>query len=94
VRQDWSLHWLVWAAIVFGTLGPLVLTNVLWFRAVSLVGPSRATLFVTLQPFVGAFFALILLHEGMGWLQVGGGALIAAGLLLSRRRAAVVAPVD
>src|SRR5215211_6552847 len=60
--QDFGLLGaLAWAAIVFATLGPLVLTNVLWFRAVHVVGPSRATLFANIQPFVAAIFALTIL---------------------------------
>ena len=63
----------------FATLGPLVLTNVLWFRSLHRIGPSRATLVANLQPFVAAVFALVLLSERMTVLQVAGGALIAAG---------------
>jgi drug/metabolite transporter (DMT)-like permease len=74
-----------WAAIVFATLGPLVLTNVLWFRSVSIVGPSRATLFANIQPFVAAVFAVLILSEHLGALQVAGGFAIGAGILLARR---------
>ena len=41
--QDWDLGWEVWALLVFATLGPLVLTNILWFRSLHRIGPSRAT---------------------------------------------------
>ncbi|MEX1357767.1 MAG: DMT family transporter, partial [Gaiellaceae bacterium] len=85
--QDFAgLGGLAWAAIVFATLGPLVLTNVLWFRAVSIVGPSRATLFANIQPFIAAVFALLILSERLTMLQVAGGFAIGAGILLSRRR--------
>lgn len=84
--QDWSLGWEVWALFLFATLGPLVLTNVLWFRSLHRIGPSRATLAANLQPFVAAVIAVVLLSEPLTWLQVLGGALIAAGILLARRR--------
>jgi drug/metabolite transporter (DMT)-like permease len=71
---------------VFATLGPLVLTNVLWFRSVSIVGPSRATLFANIQPFIAAVFAVLILSERLTMLQVAGGFAIGAGILLSRRR--------
>jgi drug/metabolite transporter (DMT)-like permease len=91
--QDFGgLGGLAWAAIVFATIGPLVLTNVLWFRAVAAVGPSRATLFANAQPFVAAVIALILLSEPLGALQLAGGLAIAAGILLARRRPGPVAP--
>ncbi len=87
--QDFAaLGGLAWGAIVFATLGPLVLTNVLWFRSVSIVGPSRATLFANVQPFVAAVFALLILSERLTMLQVAGGFAIGAGILLSRGRRA------
>jgi len=84
--QDYtSLPGLVWVAYVFAVLGPLCLTNLLWFNSIEQVGPSRASLYANLQPFLGAIFALLLLSESMTALQVGGGVLIAAGIVLSRR---------
>jgi len=83
--QDYDLRPLVWGCLVFATLGPLVLTNVLWFTAIDRVGPSRATLFTNLQPFLAAVFALAILSERITTVQVAGGALIAAGIVLARR---------
>jgi len=88
--QNFDVGWQVWLLLAFATLGPLFLTNILWFRSIHRVGPSRATLFANIQPFVAAVFALLLLSERMTWLQVGGGVLIGAGIVLSRRRASVV----
>jgi drug/metabolite transporter (DMT)-like permease len=84
--QRLDLGWQVWALLVFATLGPLVLTNMLWFRALHRIGPARATLAANLQPFVAAVIALVLLSERLTLWQVAGGALIAAGILLARRR--------
>jgi drug/metabolite transporter (DMT)-like permease len=83
--QDFSLGWKVWAAFAFAVVGPLVVTNVLWYTALHRVGPSRATLAANLQPFVAAVFAVILLDERISAVQVAGGALIAAGIVLARR---------
>jgi drug/metabolite transporter (DMT)-like permease len=76
----------VWALLLFATLGPLVLTTVMWFRVIHRIGASRATLVANLQPFVAAIFALVLLSESISALQVVGGALIAGGILTARRR--------
>ena len=84
----------MWVLLVFAMLGPLVLTNVLWFRSLDRVGPSRATLVANLQPFVAAVFALVLLSESMSVIQVAGGVLIGGGILLARRRRAVPVPVE
>ena len=82
--QSWDLSWQVYACLVYATLGPLVVTNVLWYTAVSRVGASRATLFANIQPFFAALIAVVLLSEPLSWLQVAGGAAIALALILSR----------
>jgi len=93
--QDYSaLPTLVLIAYVFAVLGPLFLTNLLWFNSIERVGPSRASLYANLQPFLGAIFALLLLSESMTAIQVAGGLLIAAGILLSRGRQPVLVPQE
>jgi drug/metabolite transporter (DMT)-like permease len=84
--QDWSVGWEIWALLVFATLGPLVLTNVLWFRSLHRIGANRATLAANLQPFVAAVLAVILLSEPLSALQIAGGVLIAIGIVVVRRR--------
>jgi drug/metabolite transporter (DMT)-like permease len=84
--QDFDVGWEVWALLLFATLGPLVLTTVMWFRVVHRIGASRATLVANLQPFVAAIVALVVLSESMTPLQVIGGLLIAGGILTARRR--------
>jgi drug/metabolite transporter (DMT)-like permease len=86
--QDWDLDWTIWVLLVLATLGPLVLTNVLWFHSLHRIGPARATLAANMQPFVAAVLAVILLSESLSALQVLGGVLIAAGILSARRRTA------
>ena len=90
-EQDFSLGFLPWALLVYATLGPLFTTNVLWFRSIARVGPSRATLFANLQPFIAAVFALLVLSERMTRLQVAGGVLIGIGIVFVRRRTEPVA---
>jgi drug/metabolite transporter (DMT)-like permease len=85
-EQDFGLGFLPWAALAFATLGPLLVTNVLWFRSVNIVGPSRATLFANIQPFLAVVLAVLILSERITALQVAGGILIALGIMLVRRR--------
>jgi len=87
--QEWDLGWEIWVLMVFATIGPLVLTNVLWFRSIHQIGANKATLAANLQPFVAAVLAVILLSEPLSWLQIAGGALIALGILAVRRRTPV-----
>ena len=84
--QDYaSLSWVVWLGLAFAIAGPLALTNVLWFTAIGRVGPSRATLFANIQPFVAAIFAGLILSEHLHPLQVVGGFTILLGIVLERR---------
>jgi drug/metabolite transporter (DMT)-like permease len=85
--QDWDLGAEIWALLLFATLGPLVLTNVLWFRSIHRIGANRATLAANLQPFVAAVLAVVLLSEPLSLLQIAGGVLIAMAILAVRRRA-------
>ena len=85
--QTWGLGWQVWALMVFAIVGPLMVTNVLWFRSIHRIGANRATLAANLQPFVAAVLAVVLLSEPLSALQIGGGVLIGCGILIVRRRA-------
>jgi drug/metabolite transporter (DMT)-like permease len=83
--QDWGeLGALAWAAFVYSLFFSLVFTNIMWFTAIDRVGAARASLYANLQPFLGAFFALVVLSEEMGALQFAGGFVIGAGILLAR----------
>jgi drug/metabolite transporter (DMT)-like permease len=84
--QSFDLPASVWLTFVYAVIGPLVITNLLWFTAIDWVGPSRASLFANLQPFLAAVIALLLLHESLTRLQLAGGLLIAAGIVFSRDR--------
>ena len=88
--QGFDFGWLVWLGFGYAVLGPLFLTNILWFTAIDRVGPSRASLFANLQPFFSVVFALILLSEHLSRFEIAGGFAIAAGIVLERRTHGVV----
>jgi drug/metabolite transporter (DMT)-like permease len=84
-EQDWdALGGLAWACFFYSLFFSLVFTNIMWFTAIDKVGAARASLYANLQPFLGAFFALVVLSEEMGALQIVGGLVIGAGILLAR----------
>jgi drug/metabolite transporter (DMT)-like permease len=92
--QHFAFGWKVWLGFAYAVIGPLFLTNILWFTAIDRVGPSRASLFANLQPFFAVFFALVLLSETLHSLELAGGVLIFAGIAYERfwRRAPVPPP--
>jgi len=85
-HQSFDFGALVWLGFIFAVLGPLVTTNLLWFTAINRVGPSRASLFANLQPFLAAVIALLLLSERITTVQVAGGLAIGGGIVLASRR--------
>jgi drug/metabolite transporter (DMT)-like permease len=89
-----SIGGLRWGAWGYSTIGPLLVTNWLYFRALHRVGASRATLYMYLQPFLGAVFAAWLLGEKLVAVQLIGGAVIVGGVALGRAVGARRVPVD
>jgi drug/metabolite transporter (DMT)-like permease len=95
VAEDWGRPGaLAWSALVYSALFSIVLGNILWFTAISRVGPGRASLYTNLQPFVAAVFAVLVLSERLGTIQVVGGFVIALGLLLGHRRLLPAPPAE
>ena len=93
--QDYgSLGTLAWLGLAYAIVGPLFLTNLLWFTAVHRVGAARATLFANIQPFLSAVFAYVILSEHLHWLQAVGGVTILAGIALVRRWRRPAVPVE
>jgi drug/metabolite transporter (DMT)-like permease len=93
--QSFDFGLATWLGFAYAVIGPLFLTNILWFTAIDRVGPSRASLFANLQFFLAAVFGVILLSETITPLQVLGGATIGVAILLSRfQRAPAPQPVE
>lgn len=81
--QNWSSPpALAWGALAYSGLVSIVLGNVFWFTAIDRVGAGRSALYANLQPFLGAAFAVLVLSERLGALQLAGGLVIASGIVL------------
>jgi drug/metabolite transporter (DMT)-like permease len=85
-RQGFHFGWGTWLGFGFAVVGPLFLTNILWFTAISRVGPARASLFVNLQPFFAVLFAILILGEHLNRWELVGGVAIGIGIVIERRR--------
>jgi drug/metabolite transporter (DMT)-like permease len=71
-----------WLVVLYQALVGGV-AHVWWYRAVDVVGPSRAAVFMNLQPIIGLALAALLLSEGIGAWQLAGGVLVLAGVALT-----------
>jgi drug/metabolite transporter (DMT)-like permease len=94
LHQSFHFSTLAWIGFGYAVIGPLFLTNLLWFTAIDRVGPSRASLFANLQPFFAVVFALVLLGERLDRWEIVGGIAIFSGIALERlRRKPMLEPV-
>ncbi|SOB95032.1 DMT family transporter [Rhodobacter maris] len=68
-------------AFLYTTLIPGLLATWVWFRLVARIGAVKAATFHFLNPFFGVAIAALVLGERLGWLDLAGVAVIAAGIL-------------
>ncbi len=73
-----------WAAVAYAGIGALVVAYLLFYRGVRVLGPTRTAMYGNLQPLIALLVAWAVLHERPTIWQGVGGALVMAGLLLSR----------
>jgi drug/metabolite transporter (DMT)-like permease len=93
--QSWNEpSGLAWSALLYSALASIVLGNVFWTTAIRRVGAGRSALYANLQPFLGAVFAVLVLSEGLGVLQLVGGLVIASGIVLGGGARLSAPPAD
>jgi drug/metabolite transporter (DMT)-like permease len=79
-----SITPLVWFAMIFSSLGALVLAYLFWYRGVRVLGPTRTAMYGNLQPAIALAAAWILLGEVPTLVQgIGAGGII-TGIILGR----------
>jgi drug/metabolite transporter (DMT)-like permease len=76
----------LWLALIYSTLGAVVITNLLWFTGVKELGAPRTAFYAYLQPFVGVFAAALILGETIVPWQIAGGFFIVASMIIYRVR--------
>lgn len=73
---------LAWAVLLYHAL-PGAVAHFWWYAAVERVGPSRAAIFMNVTPVVGIGMAGVLVGEEIGRWQIGGAAMVLAGVALT-----------
>lgn len=87
-----------WLALLFSGGVSVVLSYILWNRALLRLGPTRTAVFVNLSPVWGLLMSRVLENETLSWIHAFGAVLIVGGVLVanlrgSLRRRAVVSAV-
>ncbi len=73
-----------WGSVAYAGIGALVIAYLLFYRGVRVLGPTRTAMYGNLQPLIALLVAWVALHERPTLWQVAGGAIVMAGLLVSR----------
>jgi drug/metabolite transporter (DMT)-like permease len=80
-RPDFTSQ-VAWGVVLYQAfLGAIA--HVWWYEGVKAVGPSRAAIFMNLQPVVGVVLAWAMLREAVEWPEIVGGALVLLGVALT-----------
>ena len=84
--MDWSqVGAIEWSALIYSGGLSTGVAYWVWNVAVKRVGPSRTAAFANLVPVVGVAAGALLLRETITPLELAGGALVIAGLMVMRR---------
>jgi drug/metabolite transporter (DMT)-like permease len=73
------------ALVLYACIPTSMLAPLLWMKSISILGPSRTTLFFNLIPLLTALIAAIVLGEQLALYHLLGGALTLAGVILAER---------
>jgi len=73
-----------WAGLVYSTLIPAGVANVVVFNAIKLLGPTRITALQFLVPFIALLMGAAFLSEAVQPAQIAGGAVIILGVAVTR----------
>lgn len=82
---DWhSVPRAVWFAILYGSIGAMVIAYFFWLYGVRVLGPTRTAIFGNLQQFIALLVAWLMLGEVPTIWQAVGCITIVTGVLLTR----------
>jgi len=85
VSEDWgSIDLRAWTILLYAVVGPVYLAYVLWNWAIRHRGIPRTVVYGFMVPVLGGAIAVLVLKERVELEQLIGGAVVVAGLLVTR----------
>jgi drug/metabolite transporter (DMT)-like permease len=79
--------------VLYACIPTSMLAPLLWMKAISVLGPSRTTLFFNLIPLLTALIASVALGEQLALYHLLGGVLTLSGVIMAERWTTPVRPV-
>jgi drug/metabolite transporter (DMT)-like permease len=85
-QQDWSAPTAgAWAGLFYSAVFSVAIGYVAWYTSVRRVGSARTAIFANLTPVVSVVVAWLFLGYKLTPLQLAGGVVVLAGLMLTRQ---------
>ncbi len=81
-----------WALVLFSGIAATAAGNLIWNRAISVIGVARTAVFLYWVPVFGVLFAALLLGEVLTWWHLFGFAAVMSGTWLGTRPVAAPTP--
>lgn len=81
-----------WMLVLFSSVAATAAGNLIWNRAISIIGMARTAVFLYWVPVFGVAFAALLLGEVLTWWHLAGFAAVMGGTYLGTRPAVAVVP--
>jgi drug/metabolite transporter (DMT)-like permease len=87
--EIWSGHFVItpkgWLVLAFTVIGPSILSQLFFLRAVELIGPGRAGVFVNLVPVFAPLLSVLILGEQLALYHGLALALVLGGIFIAER---------
>ncbi len=81
-----SISPIAWTGIVFTGIFGLCIGNIFWYRGIQHLGSTKTSIYANLPPVFGILSGYIFLDETLTALQIVGGMIIMAGVILVNRK--------
>jgi drug/metabolite transporter (DMT)-like permease len=94
VTQDWRVPWWAVAGVLYSGVAGGAVATLLWYAAVRRLGAARTGIYANMESFFAVLTAALLLGERVAWTSIVGGAVVIAGVLVTRRRERGVGTLD
>lgn len=86
LQQDWSVPTAgAWAGLLYSAVFAVAIAYVVWYTSVRRVGNAHTAIFSNVTPVVSVLVAWLFLGYRLAPLQLVGGAVVLAGLILTRQ---------
>ncbi len=77
---------LTWIGIAYSGVFGICIGNMLWYKGIDHLGSTKTSLYANLPPVFGILSGFIFLKEYLTFIQVAGGIIISAGVILVNRK--------